>query len=160
VSAIGSIVAGRRSRVSGDLKEIARRTWVEIFPACDVVGLEEVTDQNVVSHGARPNDPGGLAGVKKTMLWLARVFSDQRWEIRRLVEEGDTVVVHATHHGRHTGDLMGIPPTGREVAYDYVHILRYRDGKAVEHWSVRDSMALMQQLGAMPEQPAASPATR
>jgi predicted ester cyclase len=144
--------------VSQDLKAIARRTWEEILPACDVIGLEEVTDPNVVSHGARPDEPGGLEGVRQTMFWLARVFSDQRWEIHRLVQEDDMVVVHATHHGRHTGDLMGIPPTGRQVAYDYVHILRYRDGKAVEHWGVRDDMTLMRQLGVMPERPTATAA--
>lgn len=53
---------------------------------------------------------------------------------------------------------MGIPPTGRDVAYDYVHILRFRDGKAVEHWSVRDSMTMMQQLGVLEDRPAAEPA--
>ena len=144
--------------MSQDLKAIARRTWEEILPACDVIGLEEVTDPNVVSHGAWPDEPGGLEGVRQTMFWLARVFSDQRWEIHRLVQEDDMVVVHATHHGRHTGDLMGIPPTGRQVAYDYVHILRYRDGKAVEHWGVRDDMTLMRQLGVMPERPTATAA--
>ena len=145
--------------MSQDLKAIARRTWEEILPACDVAGLEEVTDSNVVSHGARPDEPGGIDGVRQTMFWLARVFSDQRWEIHRLIQEDDMVVVHATHHGRQTGDLMGIPPTGRQVAYDYVHILRYRDGKAVEHWGVRDDMTLMRQLGVMPERAAATPTT-
>jgi predicted ester cyclase len=42
---------------------------------------------------------------------------------------------------------MGIAPTGREVSYDYVHIVRFRDGKASEHWSVRDDTTLMRQLG-------------
>ena len=88
---------------------------------------------------------------------LGRVFSDQRWEIHQVIGEGDTVVVHATHHGRHTGDLMGIAPTNRVVAYDYIHILKFRDGKAVEHWSVRDDMTLMRQLGVMPERPAPAP---
>jgi predicted ester cyclase len=140
--------------MSEDLKAIARRTLEEILPACDVDGLAEVTDPNVVAHGARPGEPGGLEGVKQTMFWLARVFSDQRWEVHRVIHEDDLVVLQATHHGRHTGDLMGIPPTGREVAYDYVHILRFRDGKAVEHWSVRDDMTLMRQLGVMPARPA------
>jgi len=130
-----------------DVKARARRTWEEIFPACDVDALADVVDPDIVGHGARPGEPAGFEGVKQTMLWLGRVFSDQRWEIRHVIGEGDLVAVHATHHGRHTGDLMGIPPTGREVAYDYVHILRFRDGKAVEHWSVRDSMTLMRQLG-------------
>jgi predicted ester cyclase len=53
---------------------------------------------------------------------------------------------------------MGIPPTNREIAMDYVHILRFRDGKAVEHWGVRDDMALMRQLGALPARPAAAAA--
>lgn len=78
------------------------------------------------------------------------VFSDQRWEIHHVIGDGDMVAVHATHHGRHTGELMGIPPTGREVAYGYVHVLRFRDGRAVEHWGVRDDMTLMRQLGVLP----------
>ena len=139
-------------------KAVARRTWEEIFPACDVDGLAEVTAPDVVAHGARPDEPPGLAGITRTMLWLGRVFSDQRWEIHNVIAEGDLVTVHATHHARHTGDFMGLPPTGRVVAYDYVHILRFRDGKAIEHWGVRDSMALMQQLGAAPGRPMAGAA--
>ena len=63
-------------------------------------------------------------------------------------------VAAGIHHGRHVGELMGIPPTNREVAYDYVHIVRFRAGKGVEHWGVRDDMTLMRQLGVLPERPA------
>jgi len=143
--------------MSAELKAIARRTWEEIFPSGDVEALEQVIDPDVVEHNARPGEPHGIEGAKRTMLWLARVFSDQRWEIHHVLGEGDTVVVHATHHGRHTGELLGIPPTNREVAYDHVHILRFRDGKAVEHWGVHDNLALMAQLGALPERPASPP---
>jgi predicted ester cyclase len=135
----------------GRNKAIARRTWEEIFPACDVEALAGVMDPDVVGHGRRPDEPTGFEGVKQTMLWLAQVFSDQRWEIHQVLGDGDLVAIRATHHGRQTGDLMGIAPTGREVAYDYVHILRFRDGKAIEHWGVRDDMTLMRQLGVMPE---------
>jgi predicted ester cyclase len=141
-------------------KAIARRTWEEIFPACDVEALADVTDPNVVARGRRPDEPAGFEGVKRTMLWLATVFSDQRWEVHDVLGDGDLVAVHLTHHGRHTGDLMGIAPTGREVAYDYVHILRFKDGKAVEHWGMRDDMSLMRQLGVMPERPAAAATAR
>jgi predicted ester cyclase len=144
--------------MSKDLKAIARRTLEDILPACDVEGLAEVTATDIVSHGARPGEPGGLEGVTQTMLWLGSVFSDQRWEVHNMIQEGDTVVVQATHHGRHTGDLMGISPTGREVAYDYIHILRFKDGKAVEHWGMRDDATLMRQLGVMPGRPVATAA--
>ena len=136
-------------------KAIARRTWEEIFPACDVEALASVTDPDVVMRGRRPDEPQGFEGVKRTMLWLATVFSDQRWEIADILGDGDLVAVHLTHHGRHTGDLMGMPPTGRTVAYPYVQFLRFRDGKVIEQWSVRDDMTLMRQLGVMPERPGA-----
>lgn len=134
-------------------KAVARRTWEEIFPACDVEALAEVTHPDVTSRGRRPDEPVGFDGVKKTMLWLATVFADQRWEVHDVLGDGDTVAVRVTHHGRHVGDLMGIAPTGREVAYQYVHFLRFRDGKVIEQWSVRDDMTLMRQLGVIPGGP-------
>ncbi|MGH2357133.1 MAG: ester cyclase [Candidatus Limnocylindria bacterium] len=126
----------------------------DIFPVCDIDGLGEILAVDGIDHGARPGEPQGLEGAKRTMLWLATVFSDQRWEINQVIGEGEIVVVHCTHHARHKGDLMGIPPTNREVAYDYVHIVRFRDGKVVEHWGVRDDLTLMRQLGALPERAA------
>ena len=41
------------------------------------------------------------------------------------------------------------------MAYQYVHFLRFSDGKAVEQWSVRDDMTLMRQLGVIPPHPGA-----
>lgn len=84
------------------------------------------------------------------MLWLGSVFSEQRWEIHKVIGEGDTVAVHCTMKGRHTGSLMGIPPTNLAVSCAYVHILRFEDGKAIEHWAVRDDLGLMRQLGVLP----------
>jgi predicted ester cyclase len=133
-----------------ELKAKARRIWEEIFPSGDVEHLAEVIAEDSVDHGARPDEPQGLAGAQQTMLWLRSVFSDQRWEIHQVIGEGEVVAVYCTLHARHTGDLMGIPPTNREFAQDYVHILRFKDGKAAEHWGVRDDMAFMRQLGVLP----------
>jgi predicted ester cyclase len=81
------------------------------------------------------------------MRFLDSAFSDQRFEVQRTVEQGDTVVVHFIHKGIHTGELMGIPPTNRDFAYEHIHILRFEDGRAVEHWGVHDHLSFMQQLG-------------
>jgi predicted ester cyclase len=137
-----------------ELKARARRIWEEIFPAGDVAALAELIAVDGIDHGAAPNEPQGLEGARRSMLWLGRVFSDQRWQINKVIGEGDTVVLLCTHHARQTGDLMGIPPTGREVHYDYVHVVRFQDGKVVEHWGVRDDLTLMRQLGVLPERPA------
>src|SRR4030095_7249356 len=117
--------------MSEELKTKARRIWEEIFPTADLNGLSDVIAEESIDHSARPAGLRGLAGVQQTGLGLARVFSNQRGEIRQVICEGDLVVVYCTLHGRHTGGLMGIPPTNREIAMDSVHILRFRYGNEV-----------------------------
>jgi predicted ester cyclase len=106
--------------------------------------------RDCVDHSARPGEPEGIEGVTRTMYWLHSVFSDLRFNIHHVIGEGDTVAVHCTLTGRHTGELMGIAPTNRPVATPMIHILRFRDGKAAEHWAVHDDLATMRQLGVLP----------
>ena len=129
-----------------ELKATTRRLWEDIWPSGDVEGLAEVLHEDSINHEAPPGTDPGVGGAIQTMLWLQSAFSDQRYEIHQLVAEGDTVVAHLTHHGRHTGEFLGLPPTGRTFSYRHVHILRFVDGRSIEHWAVRDDAALLRQL--------------
>jgi predicted ester cyclase len=46
---------------------------------------------------------------------------------------------------------MGIPPTGKHFAMEQINITQVVNGKAVEHWGVRDDLGMMQQLGVIPQ---------
>jgi predicted ester cyclase len=87
----------------------------------------------------------GLAAMLRT------AFPDLHFEIEELVAEGDTVAGRLTMSGTHEGPLMGTPPTGRSVRQDHMHFVRFRDGKTVEHWGVRDDLGMMRQLGLITE---------
>jgi predicted ester cyclase len=137
-----------------DIKAAARRTLEEIFPSGDVAALAEVVHPDCVNHEAPPGAPQGLEGMTQSMLMLERAFSDRRWEIHQVIGEGDTVVIHCTFSGRHTGEFMGLPPTNQPFAFRQVHIVRFEDGKGVEHWAVRDDLTLMHQLGVVPSRAA------
>jgi predicted ester cyclase len=50
-------------------------------------------------------------------------------------------------HGRHLGEFLGKPPTGKEFAVEHIHIWRIADGQVIEHWSVRDDLGQALQLG-------------
>lgn len=63
-----------------------------------------------------------------------------------MITEGDLVAVHLTHHGRHTGEFIGIDPTGRTFAYRHMHLLRFQDGGSIEHCAVRNDATLLRQL--------------
>jgi predicted ester cyclase len=65
-------------------------------------------------------------------------------------EIGDRVASRGSFSGTHTGDLMGIPPTGKKVTITFMNIDRFADGKLAEHRSEADMLGLMQQLGAIP----------
>ena len=82
------------------------------------------------------------------MQLLDEAFSDQHWEIHDVVADGDMVALRCTHSGVHTGELFGLPATGRPFSYNQMHMIRTENGKAVEHWAVRDDASLMRQLGA------------
>ena len=72
-----------------------------------------------------------------------------------LIAEADQVTVRAVFKGTHQGDLMGIAPTGKQVELPFIIIYRIAGDKIVQHWMSVDQMALMQQLGVVPEPAAA-----
>src|SRR6266545_5364240 len=139
--------------MSQDIKTTARRSWEEIIPNGDAAAVAEVMHADCVDHSARPGEPQGIEGAVQHMRWLHSVFSDLTFDIHHVIGEADTVAVHCTLTGRHTGDLMGIPPTNRAVAIPMVHIVRFRNGKVAEHWAVHDDTAAMRQLGVLPAGP-------
>ncbi len=139
------------------IKATARRTLEKIFPDGDVAALAEVVHPDVVNHEAPTGAPKGLDGMTQTMLWLKAAFSERRYEIHHVIADGDTVAVHCTFSGRHTGEFMGLAPTNRPFAVRQVHIVRFEHGKGIEHWAVRDDLAMMRQLGAIPSPAGSNP---
>jgi predicted ester cyclase len=135
--------------MAADIRTSARRTLEEIFPAADSDALAEVVHTDVVNHELPPGLPQGLRGMQQMMPWLHRAFADLRYDVHQVIAEGDTAVVYCTMRGRHIGEFMGVPPTQRSVAVEQVHIVRFQDGKGIEHWAVRDDFGLMRQLGVL-----------
>jgi predicted ester cyclase len=70
-----------------------------------------------------------------------------RYKIEALIAEGDTVAVLYTWQGTHTGELAGLPPTGREVTVTGAIVCRVAGGRIVEQWDIDDRLSVMQQLG-------------
>jgi predicted ester cyclase len=65
--------------------------------------------------------------------------------------EGDYVATRFTIRGRHTSELMGAAPTGRDVEFTGLTVSRCSDGRIEEEWELIDAVGLMQQVGALPD---------
>ena len=91
-------------------------------------------------------DPRTIERVKAGCFSYLRAFPDLHASVDQLVAEGDTVVCRSTTTGTHDGEIKGIPPTGRHVAFDSVDIFRIEDGRFVGYWCQSDVAGLMRQL--------------
>jgi steroid delta-isomerase-like uncharacterized protein len=67
-----------------------------------------------------------------------------------LVMSGDRVVGRFVYRGTHTGELMGIPASGKPVEMRSIDIWRAEDGMFVEHWDELNLLEMFQQMGALP----------
>ena len=111
--------------------------------------LDEFVAENFVAHN--PPIPGvslDREGLKQAAE-IFRVATPGTHEVPLQVAEGDLVVSRIVGRGRHEGELLGIPATGKEGETDGIAIHRVRDGKIVEYWSVTDVARVLMQVGAL-----------
>ena len=119
--------------------------------------LGEFYAEDVVRHvPERPAPIVGLAANQAYIRDLRAAFPDTRVEIVRTFGEGDWVAFHWVWTGTHTGDLPGLPATGKTVRLEGVSLDRIENGKAAEIWDFDDQFGMLQQLGVIPAPPAAT----
>ena len=118
----------------------------EILNKGNLDAFEELCVPNFVKHAIPPSPDYGIEGSKQSVLMLRKAFPDIKYTVEDMIEDGDKLVARWSAKGTHKGEFMGIPPTGKQVAFTGIEIIRVKDGKAVEEWEELDRAGLMQQL--------------
>jgi steroid delta-isomerase-like uncharacterized protein len=115
--------------------------------------IDELTTENVTDHEqGLPGQPDGREGVHFFVNAMRTAFPDLRPKsVEPLLADGDLEAGRVILTGTHQGELLGVPASGKSVEFESIDIIRLEDGKVAEHWGVTDTMALMQQIGAIPE---------
>ncbi len=130
-------------------KTIIKRFVDEYQTGDDQRVLHETIALEMVNHTPLfPNAPGGPAEVKVIFDMFHTAFDGFAVEVLDQLAEGDKVMTYKVFSGTHTGDFMGIAPTGASVRFDVMDIVRLADGQIVEHWGLVDQAGLLRQLGA------------
>jgi steroid delta-isomerase-like uncharacterized protein len=147
---------GAPSEVIGDPgnpetnKAIVQRMIDEVMNQQNLAVVDELFAADYLMHD--PAWPGEVKGPKGFKQWASAMlepfFSDDEVAVNDMIAEEDKVVVRWTWSATHTGEFMGIPPTGRQIAVAGISIHRFADGKFVESWVNYDSLDMMQQLTA------------
>jgi steroid delta-isomerase-like uncharacterized protein len=132
------------------------RRLYDLISAGDIDGFGELLVEDFVEHEETPGLDPTKEGVKQFFHMYKAAFPDLRIEAQDVLVSGDKVVARARATGTHRGEFLGMPATDKSVDVQLIDIIRFDDdGLAREHWGVFDALAMLQQLGAIPEQPSA-----
>jgi len=92
------------------------------------------------------------AGVIAGAHALRAGFDDLAVTVDRdnVVVEGDRAVAHSLLTGTHSGEFLGVAPTGKTVTWSHTDFVRIAGGTIVERWVSADTLTLFQQIGLLP----------
>jgi steroid delta-isomerase-like uncharacterized protein len=113
--------------------------------------IEERVSQDFVAHAPIPAEwQHGHEGVRNWFTAMNGALANIGDRHDDIIESGDKVVIRWTGTGKHTGELMGIPPTNQDIEVMGIDIFRIENGKIAEVWQSYDQVAMLRQIGAMP----------
>ena len=126
-------------------KAIVRR-FVEAYNKQNLDLLDDLLASDYFDH----TNQVGPEGLKQLIGMAFKAFPDYHETIEDTIAEGDKVWIRVSvNTGAHTGEFMGLAPTGKKLTIEMVDIFRVVDGKIVEYRDVTDRLDFLRQLGAI-----------
>ncbi len=117
----------------------------------EVVDLEGYTENCLGLTGWTTGFDVAIRNYRKNIL---SAFSDMQTTDVDIVEGQDAVAIGTRIEATHVGEFLGVPATGRRIAWDLVAIVHVRDGRVIGQWAQPDLWGIHRQLtAATPEQP-------
>src|SRR5947208_11103358 len=137
-------------------EQLVRRIFDEIINRGDLDAADELMTEDFVDHGPT-GDLRGVAAFKEMVSMWRSAMPDVHCTVENVFLDGDMPawLVHTT--GTHTGEMMGIPPSGKSIELTSPNIARIRNGRAAEHWADQSMFQFLRQIGVLQQPPA--PAT-
>jgi steroid delta-isomerase-like uncharacterized protein len=136
--------------MSPDRITFVHRWFDEVWNQGNLDAVDAMMAPDAAMHGL--GDGAGVNGsvaFKEFATRLRGAFPDIHVRIDQTIEEGDMIAARWTATMTHSGDQLGIAPTGQRVGVTGMSMARLRDGVMVEGWNNWDTMALMEQIGAL-----------
>lgn len=135
-----------------DNKDLMKRFNDEVMTQGKMDVIDELVAEDLVEHAPVPDGfPEGREGVKAFVTTFRDAFPDLKATTIAIVADGDEAWMQSTFTGTHKGEFNGIPPTNKKFEITGFDRVRFKDGKAVEHWAAQDDLGMMTQLGVGPD---------
>jgi steroid delta-isomerase-like uncharacterized protein len=129
--------------------EIVRRLTNEVFVGGSFATFDELVADDLVDHDPVPGMPANKEGQRQLAEMVVAAFSDRKAESDEYIDAVDGRVVESwLFTAKHTGEMMGVPPSNQAVRIRGVEIWRCSGGKIVERWGAVDMSDVFEKAGA------------
>ena len=108
--------------------------------------LDEILAPDIELPTIVPTVEPTVAGLKHLNEGLRAGMPDARAEVEDIFASGDWVGARLRWTGTHTGEFLGLAPTGKTFAVTEIEIVRCENGRIVDLRNVFDIGGLMAQL--------------
>jgi steroid delta-isomerase-like uncharacterized protein len=118
--------------------------WTKAWGEGDTAAFERLVAPDYERQSKTGSE--GLAEVVQQIEDSHRAFSDFHVTVLRAIENDNLVAIHWETVGKHTGEFMGVPPTGRIVAVQGASFISQRDGLITTEavvWDPREMLSSM-----------------
>ena len=137
--------------LSTDRREaIARQYVAEVFTGANAERARDYFTADIAWHGGALGTVTGVDTVVPVLGGFISALSDIEATVQDAIASDDLVALRLVVTATHTGNLLGVPATGRPVRWDAVDIYRVTDdGRISEQWAFEDLAAILSQTGAI-----------
>ena len=108
--------------------------------------FQEVVAPDCQDHDPAPDQEPGPEGYRRFFSGLREGFPDMHVTPEIMVADEESLAFAYTLTGTHTGQWMGIAPTGSRIRIRGMQISKFRNGKMVERWGSSDQLGMLQQM--------------
>ncbi len=132
-----------------DSLEVCKQA-VAAFNANNPAAFEALFTPDIKRHDLQRviDDWEGRDNVTVFLNLLRTAMPDLHIEVEDAFSAGDRVAMHLTFSGTHNGELLGVQPTGKSIAFKGVNLYRLEEGRIAETWQMTDWAGAMRQIGA------------
>lgn len=136
-----------------DASEVIRRLIEDVYGEGKIELIDELVHEDYVEHPMPEGFSPDREGLKSFVQALRAALSDMEATVERVVVDGDELAFRWRITGTHSGEFMGIPPSGNRIETTGNDVGAMREGKVVERWCEQDMLSLLTQLGAIDAAP-------
>jgi predicted ester cyclase len=126
-------------------KDFGRRWFEEVWNKGRREAIAEMVRPDALFHEGNA-DILGPTGFYPFFDRIHGTLSAIRAEVKDSFAYDDKLCVRWSLTGTHTGDGLGLPPTGVTINVTGISIVRIADGKLIESWQNWDMLGMMTQI--------------